>query len=123
MSPSTGVLVFLPKLKMTSRFHLEEALGAMGMVDAFNESKANFAGMDGNANWLYIKAVIHKASVDINEEGTEATAGTAVVMKRKGGPRIPEFRANHPFLFLIRDNHTGSILFMGRVADPTAQAE
>jgi len=114
------VHVFLPKFKMTSLFRLDNALMSMGMVDAFNDSKANFSGMDGKSNWLYIGAVLHKAFVDVNEEGTEATAATAVVMKEKGmiGP-LPTFRADHPFLFLIQDNQTGSILFMGRVVDPT----
>ena len=88
----------------------------MGMVDAFNDSKANFAGMDGRPDWLYIGAVLHKAFVDVNEEGTEAAAATAVVMQRKSIPTPPPvFRADHPFIFLIQENRTGSILFMGRL--------
>ena len=69
---------------------------------------------------LYISAVIHKAYVDVNEEGTEAAAATAVVMTTESiGPRIPTVRADHPFLFMIRDNSSGAILFMGRVSDPS----
>ena len=70
---------------------------------------------------LFISAVIHKAFVDVNEEGTEAAAATAVVMTKGEaiGPPRPIFRADHPFLFLIRDNRTGSILFLGRVMNPT----
>jgi len=64
--------------------------------------------------------VFHKAFVDVNEEGTEAAAATAVVMKPKNGHRPPLFRADHPFLFLIRDKQTGGILFMGRVVNPAA---
>lgn len=113
------VQVFLPKFKMTSQFRLDQTLIAMGMRDAFDPGKANFAGMDGQHNWLYIGAVIHKAFVDVNEEGTEAAAATAVAMRVKmARPTSPIFRADHPFIFLIRDNKTGSILFIGRVLDP-----
>lgn len=118
------VLVFLPKFKMTSMFRLDKTLASMGMVDAFNVSKANFAGMDGRPDWLYIGAVLHKAFVDVNEEGTEAAAATAVVMTMTAMPAPPPtFRADHPFVFLIHENRTGSILFMGRVTDPTKTGE
>jgi len=69
---------------------------------------------------LFISAVEHKAFVDVNEEGTEATAATADVEEQKGIREMPVFRADHPFVFLIRDKHTGSILFLGRVANPAA---
>jgi serpin B len=71
--------------------------------------------MDGTRE-LFISDVIHEAFVELNEEGTEAAAATAVVMSRSA-PTV--FRANHPFLFLIRDNRTGSILFLGRIENPT----
>jgi serpin B len=117
------VLVFLPKFKMTSMFRLDKTLVSMGMIDAFS-SRANFAGMDGRTDWLYIGAVIHKAFVDVNEEGTEAAAATAVIIKARGMPTPPPvFRADHPFVFLIQENLTGSILFMGRVIDPTETRE
>jgi serpin B len=113
------VQVFLPKFKMTSQFRLDRTLAAMGMRDAFDPSKANFSGMDGRRNWLHIGAVIHKAFVDVNEEGTEAAAATAVAMRITMALQPPPlFRADHPFIFLIRDNKTGSILFIGRVLDP-----
>ena len=73
--------------------------------------------MDGKRD-LFISAVIHKAFVDVNEEGTEAAAATGVVMRAKRAQITPVFRADHPFVFLIRDNKTGAILFMGRVANP-----
>jgi len=114
------VSVFLPKFKMTTQFRLGEVLISMGMSEAFDMNKANFAGMDGNPNWLYIAAVIHKAFVDVNEEGTEAAAATAVEMKALSAPPLT-FRADHPFIFLIRENLTGSILFLGRVIDPTKE--
>jgi serpin B len=113
------VYVFLPKFKMTSQFYLGEMLKSMGMTDAFNRTKANFLGMDGNPNWLYIATVIHKAFVDVNEEGTEAVAATAVTTTSLiGGPPPKVFRADNPFFFLIQDNTTGSILFIGRVVNP-----
>jgi serine protease inhibitor len=112
------VIVSAPKFKATSQFSLASVLGAMGMKDAFTPA-ADFSGMDGKRD-LFISAVIHKAYVDINEEGTEAAAATGVTMRLTsiGPSRIPVFRADHPFVFLIRDNHSGSILFIGRLTNP-----
>jgi serpin B len=111
------VQVFFPRFKMTSEFGLAQILSAMGMPDAFS-GKADFSGMTGNRD-LFISAVIHKAYVDVNEEGTEAAAATGVVMRLTSvEPPPPVFRADHPFIFLIRDNHTGSILFLGRLESP-----
>ena len=114
------VVVFVPKFKMTSQFSLADVLKSMGMKDAFS-SDADFSGINGKRD-LFISAVIHKAYVEVNEEGTEAAAATGVVMKLTsvGPAAIPVFRADHPFLFLIRDNLSGSILFIGRVANPKA---
>jgi serpin B len=113
--------VSIPKLKMTSASELEGFLAALGMKDAF--TLADFSGIvdaeAAKANGeppLCIRKVVHKAFVDMNEEGTEAAAATAVVMAPMGMP--PEFKADHPFLFLIRHEKTGAILFMGRVFDP-----
>jgi serpin B len=115
--------VFLPKFKMTSQFVLNDTLGRMGMAEAFTPA-ADFSGMTGQKD-LFISQVVHKAYVDVNEEGTEAAAATGVMMKLSSmpGPR-PEpiiFRADRPFLFLIKDNKTGAILFMGRVANPVEE--
>jgi serpin B len=115
------VNVALPKFKMSSGFSLAQALEALGLKDAFDPNRADFSGMDGRAHWLYLSAVLHKAYVEVNEKGTEAAAATAAVValssaRREEPPR--EFRADHPFLFLIRDSTTGSILFMGRVVKP-----
>ena len=112
--------VGFPKFKVTSEFLLNEVLEAMGMPDAFDERKADFSGMRETARreGLYIQAVVHKAFVKVNEEGTEAAAATAVVMGLRGLP--PSFVADRPFLFLIRDNRTGAVLFLGRVANPKA---
>lgn len=116
---TSEVLVSVPKFKMTSEFELANTLSSMGMEDAFINGKADFSGISGGKD-LSIGAVIHKAFVDVNEEGSEAAAATAVVVTR-GMPRPPEeFIADHPFIFMIQDNRTGSILFIGRVADPTS---
>jgi serpin B len=113
------VEVFLPRFELTAQFRLDQTLTAMGMGDAFSRG-ADFSGMDGEGD-LFISAVVHKAFVDVNERGTEAAAATAVMIARAMVMRAagPTFRADHPFLFLIRDLRSGSILFLGRVVDPT----
>ena len=114
------VEVYLPKFKLTSKFSLSNILEKMGMPFAFDKpaGTADFSGMDGRRE-LFISAVLHKAFVEVNEEGTEAAAATAVVMSLRSMPTPPPvFRADHPFVFIIRDNPTGSILFMGRLANP-----
>jgi serpin B len=113
------VQVALPKFRMTAEFQLQDALSALGMPTAFTE-RADFSGMDGKED-LYLSAVVHKAFVDVNEQGTEAAAATGVVVGAMAAPptAIPVFRADHPFLFLIRDKRSGSLLFLGRVLDPT----
>lgn len=115
------VRVLLPKFKLTwGAVELNRNLMALGMADAFDDQRADFSGMDGRMGWLYIGLVLHKAFVEVNEEGTEAAAATAVAMRVKSMPRPPvEFRADHPFLFLIQEEETGTILFMGRVEDPS----
>jgi serpin B len=114
------VKLWLPRFRLESTFSLGEALQALGMPSAFSEASADFSGMTGRRG-LYISAVLHKVFVEVNEEGTEAAAATAVVMKTRRAvesPPTPEFRADHPFLFLLCDDETGSILFMGRVQQP-----
>ncbi len=111
------VAVTLPRFQTTSRFDLTAMLAAMGMKDAFTTA-ADFSGMDGKHD-LYLSAVIHQAYVSVNEEGTEAAAATAGVVRATAARVNPVFRADHPFLFLVRDTHTGAILFMGRVANPS----
>jgi len=89
----------------------------LGMPDAFNLEKADFSGMNGTGG-LWISDVFHKAFIEVNEEGTEAAASTGVVMAHAFHIE-PIFRADHPFIFFIKDNRSGSILFMGRVMNPT----
>ncbi len=114
----TDVNVTLPKFRVTAEFALNDALSALGMPTAFKEKLADFTGIT-TADALFIAAVIHKAFVDVNEEGTEAAATTAVIIAEPESIRVvPEFRADHPFLFLIRDTRSDTILFMGRLAEP-----
>jgi serpin B len=121
LRPVAKVILAIPKFTMTQQFELAGALAAMGMHQAFQKNAADFSAMTGKRD-LWISAAIHKAFVDVNEEGTEAAAATGIVMRsmavtRQQPPIV--FRADHPFLFLIRDNRSGGILFMGRVTDPT----
>lgn len=111
------VQLTLPKFKFTAEFSLNEALKQLGMVDAFDHRKADFSGMSSRER-LFIQHVVHKAYVDVNEAGTEAAAATGIAIGVTSLPQPATFRADHPFVFLIRDNRTGAILFAGRVVDP-----
>jgi serpin B len=117
---STGrVDVYFPKFRLETTYSLTGTLADMGMPTAFTDA-ADFSGMDGTSD-LSISDVVHKAFVDVNEEGTEAAAATGVIIGATGflpADPIPVFRADHPFLFLIVDDETGTILFMGRVINP-----
>ncbi len=111
------VKVSLPKFKVTGQFNLNDALQSLGMRDAFSD-KADFNGMSSHDK-LSISAVVHKAFIDLNEAGTEAAASTAVLIGRTSLPKAGIFQADHPFAYIIKDNNTGAILFMGRVVNPT----
>ena len=104
----------VPRFRYGAGFELRETLVAMGMRAPFED--ADFSGMDGTRA-LSIDDVYHKAFIAVDEAGTEAAAATAVVMKRS---LPPELRIDRPFIYLIRDTATGSILFVGQVLDPTA---
>ncbi len=110
------VRVWLPRFEQRSAFELSKALRELGMPTAFGGG-ADFTGMCASGG-LAISAVIHEAWLTVDEQGTEAAAATAVVLTRSARPRVPTFRADHPFLFLIRDTQTGAVLFMGRVETP-----
>jgi len=116
------VNIYIPKFKFETKYFMEEILPDMGMPTAFSDS-ANFTGMEDDPRKdLKIDKVIHQAFVEVNEEGTEAAAATAVTMIEITSvgpePRIPTFRADHPFIFIIQQKDTGNILFLGRVNDP-----
>lgn len=106
--------VSLPRFKVTSAFDLAEVLKSLGMTIAFTPGEADFSGIMGHRD-LVLSGVVHKAFVDVNEEGTEAAAATEIEAK---SDEPPVFRADHPFLFLIRDRRNGLILFLGRVMNP-----
>ncbi len=110
----------LPKFKLKSEYELNKYLIEMGLASIFNSS-ADFSGITGSKE-LFISNVIHKAAIELNESGTKASAATAVVVSRSaivGNATKPTlFKADHPFMFLIRENSTGTILFMGNLAKP-----
>lgn len=114
------VQLYMPKFKLESSFSLKNILSEMGMPDAFSK-KSDFSGMNGKKD-LYISAILHKAFVDVTEEGTEAAAATAVVVGVRSmvspEPKPITIRVDHPFVFVIRHNESGSILFMGNVNNP-----
>lgn len=118
MSPK-AVHLALPRFKMTQEVQLKKTLLAMGMTDAFS-AKADFSAMTNQENAFCISAVIHKAFVEVNEEGTEAAAATGIVVSEGEVEEIIPFRADHPFLVLIRHKATGCILFLGRVMNPAS---
>jgi len=109
--------VQLPKFKFETKYFMAEDLADMGMPTAFS-GNADFSGMTGNRD-LFIGFVIHQAYVDVNEEGTEAAAATAVGMVLTSVRPQRLFIADHPFIFIIQETKTGNILFLGRVNDPT----
>jgi serpin B len=113
------VEVFLPKFTFKDRANLNTPLQDLGMTDAFTDH-ADFSGMrDGGG--LTITDVLHQTFIDFNESGTEAAGATGVVIGPTSVPPPPPiFRADHPFLFALRDRHTGALLFLGRMADPGA---
>jgi serpin B len=113
---NASVNLTMPKFEFESDFSLAEVLIEMGMPTAFGDA-ADFSGMDGTLN-LVIEDVVHKAFVAVDEAGTEAAAATAVVMVEKAMMDIVEMRIDRPFIFMIRDFQTDTILFLGRVTNP-----
>ena len=109
--------ISLPKFEFDSKYFMKNTLVSLGMPKAFS-SDADFSGMTGKKE-LFISDVIHQAYVGVDEEGTEAAAATAVVMKLTAMLPMNVFRADHPFIFIIQEKDTGNILFLGRVVDPT----
>ena len=111
------VTLTMPLFEFESEFSLGETLAGMGMPDAFDD-RADFSGMTGSQG-LWIAEVVHKAFVSVDERGTEAAAATAVVLRKSGASKEPiPVTVNRPFIFLIRDTATGTVLFLGRVMNP-----
>ena len=111
------VKVFLPKFKLSQQFDLNDILSKMGAEEMFIPGRADLSGI--TAEPLFVSKVVHKAFVEVNEEGTEAAAATGIGMNTFSMP-LPKliFKADHPFLFLIRHNDSGAILFLGRLVRP-----
>ena len=107
----------LPKFKIESSFNLSDTLAGMGMADAFDTSKADFSGMDGQRD-LFISQVVHKAFVNVDEKGTEAAAATGVAVGATAIQYPTVVKVDRPFLFFIYEQKSGTILFTGRVTDP-----
>ena len=125
----SSINTWIPKFKLNEQALLASVLKSTGMVDAFEEfgpNRADFTGIAASADQkdsLFISEVVHSATIEVSEKGTEAAAATAVVMANPRSipatrPFTPEFRADHPFLFLIRDRRSDAILFMGRLTNP-----
>ena len=128
----TEVKLFLPRFKVSwGAVNLKDQLTTLGMPLAFARFHADFSGINGREppaeDSLFISTVVHKAFVEANEEGTEAAAATssdmefATASRFSKPPPVPVFRADHPFLFAIRDWKTNAILFLGRITDPTRE--
>lgn len=115
------VNLHFPKFKLESGFLLAKKLAKMGMSDAFNASLADFSKMDGKKKNLFIGDVIHKTFIAVDEEGTEAAGATAVVMRAYAvrPDETVNFRADHPFIYMIKEKSSNTILFLGRFSEPT----
>jgi serpin B len=112
------VALSIPKFEYKSSFGLKQPLTTLGMEDAFIPEAADFSGMDGRRD-LFIQDVLHKAFVSVDEAGTEAAAATAVIVGTTSMPPEPiEVKIDRPFIYLIRDIETGTVLFVGRVLNP-----
>jgi len=112
---ATDVKLYLPRFDFGSELNLADTLSALGMPDAFDWRRADFSGMTGEPN-LHISNVVHQALVAVDELGTEAAAATGITMEIVSMPMVVS--ADRPFIFVIWDRPTNTILFMGRVVDP-----
>jgi serpin B len=120
LATDTEIQLTMPKFKFHTQAGLADALKILGMPAAFDPEAADFSGMT-KQEALHISDVIHKAYIAVDEEGTEAAAATAAIMRATAAPvQTIQLTIDRPFLFALRDLDTGTILFLGRVADPTA---
>jgi serpin B len=115
------VKLFLPKFKISYKAKLNDILSALGMGIAFDPNNADFTQINANGN-LFISKVVHKTFVDVNEEGTEAAAATSVEIGLTAHPDKIIMRVDHPFVFMIRENVSGTILFIGKIEAPLIES-
>ncbi|XP_031633966.1 antichymotrypsin-2-like [Contarinia nasturtii] len=118
-----GYEVILPKFKVEFEIELYDILKNLGMKEMFNEEKANLSGLLESKEQLYVSDVLHKANIEINEEGAEAASATSLhilipMSADKHPPRIPKFKVDHPFLYYIWDTQTQTPVFSGRITKP-----
>ena len=114
------VEVIMPKFKLTQQFDLNNVLAKMGAEEMFIPGKADLSGISSEP--LCVSKIVHKAFVEVDEEGTEAAAATAIGVAVMSMPLPkPMFKADHPFLFIIRQNESGAILFLGRLMKPSLE--
>uniref|UniRef100_A0A8C5JKN1 Serpin family E member 3 n=1 Tax=Junco hyemalis TaxID=40217 RepID=A0A8C5JKN1_JUNHY len=113
----TKMDIFLPRFSIQSLFDLKTVLSALGIRDAFDPITANFKGISEQDS-LYISEAIHKAEIEVTEDGTKASGSTAMVLLKRS--RTPIFKADRPFTFFLRQANTGSVLFIGRVTNPSS---
>ncbi len=120
LTPATTVhyALSMPRFKIDSALALKAALGALGMTDAFQDGLADFSGIDGGHD-IFLSAVVHQAMIAVDEQGTEAAAATGVEGEATGAMVADPLVVDRPFIYAIRDNGTGTILFLGRVLDPS----
>ncbi|KAG8525057.1 Leukocyte elastase inhibitor [Galemys pyrenaicus] len=117
MQHHVDVQVHLPKFKLEESYDLKAHLARLGVEDLFSIGKADLSGMTDTGD-IFVSNIIHKAFVEVNEEGTEAAAATAVKIMFCSSMPEKDFFADHPFIFMIRHNPSGSLLFLGRMCDP-----
>jgi serpin B len=115
-----GLTLTMPKWTVDTKLSVKEQLEGLGMTDAFAASTADFTGINGGVETLWISDVIHQAHVLVNEYGTEAAAATAVIMVGGAMPEPLRVDVDRPFIYVIRDRPTGTILFVGRILNPAA---
>lgn len=109
------LMVYFPRFKMEKRYQMVDDLKRLGVISVFEPAEADLSGLDGKRD-LFVSRVFHSAKIEVNEAGTEAAAATIVFAE--GEFEVKTFRADHPFVFIIQNNNTGNILFIGRVYNP-----
>ncbi|XP_049620959.1 serpin B9-like [Suncus etruscus] len=114
---STKVEVSLPRFRLAEDYQLESVLPTLGMVNAFQIGQADFSAMAEDLN-LHLSTFVHKVCLEVNEDGTEAAAASGLLIEVDCGAEMPQFYADHPFLFFLIHNDTKSILFCGRFCSP-----